>query len=85
MKLADAFEQFAPELQDGAPDHIPVDRFRRVALTAINQSTPEQSRRRRSAIAVQRANQMRPGRALPDGREAALVVFNTRMKDATGV
>lgn len=68
----------APEFKAALPAHVTVEKFSRVAMTAI-QNTPElQNADRRSLFgAVVRLAQ---DGLLPDGREAALVIFNTKNK-----
>jgi recombination protein RecT len=85
MPFADAFEAFTPELETALPDHIPVDRFKRVVITAINNSTPHNNlaaadRRSLFTACVKCA----VDGLYPDGREAALVVYNTKIKDKNG-
>ncbi len=66
----------APELKAALPAHVTVEKFSRVAMTAI-QNTPDllQADRRSLFGAVVRLAQ---DGLLPDGREAALVIFNTK-------
>lgn len=66
----------APELKAALPAHVTVEKFTRVAMTAI-QNTPDllQADRRSLFGAVVRLAQ---DGLLPDGREAALVIFNTK-------
>jgi phage RecT family recombinase len=80
-----AFDAFTAELAVALPDHIPVERFKRVCLTAINSSTPQNDlahadRKSLFQACVRCANDG----LYPDGREAALVVFNTKIKDQRG-
>lgn len=67
--------QFAAAL----PAHIPVDRFVRVAMTAIN-NNPDLAKADRKSLwnACVRAAQ---DGLLPDGKEGALVIYNTKIKD----
>ena len=76
--LKAGLERMRPQLSVALPAHIPVERFERVVLTAVN-VTPEliQADRRSLFNACQRAAQ---DGLLPDGREAALVIFNTKVK-----
>lgn len=70
------------EFRMGLPRHIPVDRFKRVVLTAANGNPDLLGAHRRSLIgACMRAAQ---DGLLPDGREGALVIFNTKQKDDQG-
>lgn len=64
-------DQFAIAL----PQHVPVDRFKRIAITAINQNPDLLKADRRSMMgALMRAAQ---DGLLPDGREGALVMFGS--------
>lgn len=69
-------DQFAPTLSPTLPTHIPVERFKRVLLTAVNRNTDLLQADRRSlfnACALAAADGL-----YPDGREGALVIFNTK-------
>lgn len=72
------FEMFTPQIQAVLPAHITVEKFKRVVLTAINNNPDLLTADRRSLFnaSVLAANDG----LLPDGREAALVVFNTKVK-----
>lgn len=61
------------EFRMALPPHIPVDKFRRVALTSI-QSNPDLMRADRRSLFSACVKCAQDG-LLPDGREAALVVF----------
>lgn len=68
--------QMAPELKAALPSHVSVEKFSRVAMTAIQQNPDLVGADRRSLFgAVVRLAQ---DGLLPDGREAALVIFNTK-------
>lgn len=71
-------EVMAPELKAALPAHVSVEKFSRVAMTAI-QSNPDLINADRRSLfgAVVRLAQ---DGLLPDGREAALVIFNTKNK-----
>lgn len=70
--------EYEPQLVAALPSHIPVDRFKRTVITALNQAPDLLKAERRSLFtACVRAAQ---DGLLPDGREAALVVFNTKNK-----
>ncbi len=71
-ELGDRRQQFAAAL----PAHIPVDRFQRVVLTAI-QNNPKLASADRASLwnACIRAAQ---DGLLPDGREGALTIFSTK-------
>jgi recombination protein RecT len=69
-------EVMAPELKAALPKHVTVEKFSRVAMTAIQQNPDLVAADRRSLFgAVVRLAQ---DGLLPDGREAALVIFNTK-------
>lgn len=68
--------EYAPQFAAVLPAHISVDKFRRIVLTSLNQNPDLVKADRRSLFsACVRAAQ---DGLLPDGREAALVVFNTK-------
>jgi recombination protein RecT len=68
----------APEFKAALPEHVSVEKFTRVAMTAIQNSPDLAQADRRSLFgAVVRLAQ---DGLLPDGREAALVIFNTKNK-----
>jgi recombination protein RecT len=67
-------QQMAPEFKAALPAHISVEKFTRVAMTAISNNPDLQQADRRSLFgAVVRLAQ---DGLLPDGREAAIVLFN---------
>lgn len=69
-----AIERMAPQFKMALPSHIPVDRFVRTTLTAV-QTNPDllEADRRTLFAAATRAAQMG---LLPDGREGAIVTFS---------
>lgn len=70
----------APEFKAALPAHVPVEKFTRVAMTAIQNNPDLQNADRRSLFgAIVRLAQ---DGLLPDGREAAIVIFNA--KDGNG-
>lgn len=72
------FEKMGPEIGAALPPHIPVERFMRVVLTAVNGNPELINADRRSLFeASMRAAQ---DGLLPDGRDGALVVYNARQK-----
>ena len=77
-QLDSRMEQFTHAL----PAHMPAERFARVVLTAV-QNNPDLLTADRQALwnACMRAAQ---DGLLPDGREGAIVVYNTREKDRSG-
>jgi recombination protein RecT len=65
--------QMAPEFRAALPAHVSVDKFTRVAMTAIQNNADLQNADRRSLFgAIVRLAQ---DGLLPDGREAAIVLF----------
>lgn len=69
-------DKMTPNLALALPRHIPVERFKRTVLTALNLNPDLVSADRRSLFnAAQKAAQ---DGLLPDGREGALVIFKER-------
>jgi phage RecT family recombinase len=72
-------EKMSAEFEVALPQHIPVDRFKRVAITAINQNPELLGADRKSLFAAcMRAAQ---DGLLPDGREGAFVVYKNKVKN----
>ena len=68
--------QMAPELKAALPAHVTPEKFTRVAMTAIQNNPDLQNADRRSLFgAIVRLAQ---DGLLPDGREAALVLFGNK-------
>lgn len=67
-----------PEFKAALPAHVPVEKFSRVAMTAI-QSNPDLIEADRRSLFGACVKLAQDG-LLPDGREAALVIFNTKAK-----
>lgn len=66
-------QQMAPEFKAALPAHVSVDKFTRVAMTAVQNNPDLQGADRRSLFgAIVRLAQ---DGLLPDGREAAIVLF----------
>lgn len=76
--IRDRLQKLDPELKTALPKHIPVERFRRVAITAI-QRNPELALADQKSLFGACMTAAQDG-LLPDGREAALVVFKTKIK-----
>lgn len=74
LELAD----YEPQLVAALPGHISVDRFKRTVVTAINQN-PDLARADRRSLFTACVRAAQDG-LLPDGRDAALVVYNTKNK-----
>ena len=79
-------ERAMPSMRDALPEHVDEDRFKRILSSAV-MSNPDLQRAYNefpqsiwnSAMACAKDG------LIPDGREAALVVFNTKQKFADGV
>lgn len=70
--------QMAPEFKAALPAHVSEEKFRRVAMTAIQNNPDLQGADRRSLFgAIVRLAQ---DGLLPDGREAALVMFGKQVQ-----
>jgi recombination protein RecT len=70
-------DQMGTEFRRALPQHIPTERFQRVAMTAINRNPDLLTANRKSLFeACMLAAQ---DGLFPDGREAALVVFGNRV------
>jgi recombination protein RecT len=83
MVIRQTLTTMAPEFKAALPAHVSEEKFRRVAMTAIQNSpdlqSPETDKRSLFGALVRLAQDG----LLPDGREAALVIFNTKNR-ATG-
>lgn len=77
-----SFEQdlqaYEPQLVAALPNHISVDKFKRTVVTALNQN-PDLAKADRRSLFTACVRAAHDG-LFPDGREAALVVFNTKNK-----
>jgi recombination protein RecT len=69
-------QQMEPEFKAALPPHIPVEKFKRVALTAI-QNTPALINADRRSLFGAFVRLAQDG-LLPDGREAAIVMFGNK-------
>lgn len=78
--IRENFTAMAPEFKAALPAHVPVEKFTRVALTAIQNAPDLMEADRRSLFGA--CVRLAQDGLLPDGREAALVIFNT--KDRNG-
>lgn len=87
MTLRDRIERAAPEFKKALPGHIPVDKFIRTVQTAISMSpdldavgtSPEGIK----SLMIACTKAATDGLVI-DGREAALVTFNSKVKDGSG-
>lgn len=77
QKFREQFTAMEGEFQAGLPPHMPKERFMRVVLTAVNGNPDLLDADRRSLFeAAMKAAQ---DGLLPDGREGALVIYNTKI------
>lgn len=77
-RLAIELTELRPELEKVLPGHITVDKFLRVVMTAISQNPDLYHADRRSLFTS--CVKCATDGLVPDGREAALVIFNTKVK-----
>lgn len=78
VRLNEQLEQRSSQFQAALPAHIPVERFKRVVLTAIQQNAKLVTADR--VALFNSAMKAAQDGLLPDGREGALVIFNTKIK-----
>lgn len=84
MPLDQAIQANTQQFANALPAHIPVERFKRVVMTAIS-SNPDLAKADRRSLFNSAVKAAQDG-LLPDGRDGALVVYNTnvKVKDAQG-
>lgn len=80
--LRQAIERMAPEFKMALPAHVTPEKFIRVAMTAIN-GNPELRAADKTSLFSAITKLAQDG-LLADGREAALVIFNSKNKDGGG-
>lgn len=80
--LRQAIERMAPEFKMALPAHVTPEKFIRVAMTAIN-SNPDLRNADHTSLFSSITKLAQDG-LLADGREAALVIFNSKNKDGGG-
>jgi recombination protein RecT len=71
-------DQYGPNIEEALPAHVPLDRFKRVAITAVSMNPDLLFADRRTlytALVKCAADGL-----MPDGRDAALVIHNTKVK-----
>jgi len=68
-----------PEFRAALPAHIPVERFMRIVTTAVTGNIDLLQADRRSLF--ESAMKAAQDGLLPDGREGALVIYNTKIKE----
>ena len=73
-----AMENGTAQFKAALPAHIPVERFKRVLLTAVQNNTQLATADRRTFF--NSAMKCAQDGLLPDGREAALVIYKTKVK-----
>jgi phage RecT family recombinase len=69
---------YEPQFASALPGHIPVERFKRTVITALN-SNADLARADRRSLFTACIRSAQDG-LFPDGREAALVIFNSKDK-----
>jgi recombination protein RecT len=82
MPIEQALEVYAPNFAAVLPPNIPVDHFKRIVVTALNINPALANADRRTLFNA--AVKLASDGLLPDGREAALVVYKTKIKDRQG-
>lgn len=80
MTIAQELEVLKPEIAKVLPEHVTPEKFMRVVATAIAQS-PDLRQADRRSLLTSCVKAAQDG-LLPDGREAALVIYN--MKEKSG-
>ena len=78
-KLRTQLAAMAPEFRNALPSHIKPEKFQRVVMTVVQQQPDLLVADRRSLLAS--CTKCAADGLVPDGREAALVIFNTKTKD----
>jgi phage RecT family recombinase len=71
-------EAYSANIRDALPPHVSVAKFKRVLITAVGQN-PDLLYANRRTLFIAALRAASEG-LLPDGRECALVVFNTEVK-----
>lgn len=79
VRLNEQLEARSAQFQAALPAHIPLERFKRVVLTACQQN-PKLATADRPTLFTSAMKAAQDG-LLPDGREGALVIYNTKIKD----
>ena len=78
-KLRTQLTAMAPEFRNALPSHIKPEKFQRVVMTVVQQQPDLLQADRRSLLAS--CTKCAADGLVPDGREAALVIFNTKVKE----
>lgn len=79
VKFNEQMEARTPEFARALPAHIPVERFKRVLLTAVQMDQDLLTADRQSLFNA--CQQAANDGLLPDKREGAMVIFNTKVKE----
>lgn len=79
-ELRSTLTNMSGEFESALPSHIKPDQFRRVAMTAI-QTSPDLLAADRKSLYGSLMKAAQDG-LLPDGREGALIIFNTKDKQS---
>lgn len=79
VKFNEQMEARTPEFARALPAHIPVERFKRVLLTAVQMDTDLLAADRQSLFNA--CQQAANDGLLPDKREGAMVIFSTKIKE----
>jgi phage RecT family recombinase len=82
MRFDDALEAYAPRWTAVLPPNIPVAHFKGVVITAVNLNPELRYADRRTFFNA--CSKCASDGLLPDGQEAALVVYRTKVKDREG-
>ncbi len=80
--IRNAISAMAPEFKAALPAHVTPEKFVRVTMTAIN-SNPDLRQADRASLFGSVTRLAQDG-LLPDGRESALVIFNTKDRNSGG-
>lgn len=78
-KLRAQVSALTPELRNALPSHIKPEKFQRVVMTVVQQQPDLLGADRRSLLGS--CMKCAADGLIPDGREAALVIFNKKIKD----
>jgi recombination protein RecT len=79
VSLHDQMERRTTQFAAALPAHIPAERFKRVLLTAVQQNPTLASADRQTFF--NSAMKAAQDGLLPDGREGAMVIYKTKVKD----
>lgn len=77
LTLVQELDAYEPQLRDALPSNIPVERFKRVVVTALN-TNPDLAKQDRRSLFLALVKCAQDG-LIPDGREAALVPFDGKV------